>query len=195
MKYSLVLCLMLGLAACSGGATTRYHTLTTNAATVTVAANVSQRVKSLGVGPVDLPTLLDREGMVIRQDATTVDVSDTELWGGQLEDEFLRALTQQLQLRLPVTRLQTIPWELSQTPQYQVVVRVDQFDGMPAGKANLRGLWQLQNGTNGTILATEPVALEQVVTENSVDAVVRAQSALVGQLAAQMIRGMANYAK
>ncbi|MEB4591706.1 PqiC family protein [Candidatus Thiothrix sp. Deng01] len=184
-----VACLLL-LAACSSSPTL-YHTLAADPGNVAVAADVSQRIHSLGVGPVKLPTLLDREGMVVRKDATTVEVSDTHLWGGQLEDEFLSALSQQLQWRLPATRVQTVPWELSQTPQYQVEVRLDQFDGMPGGKAALRGLWRLQAGADGKILTTEPVALERKTAEPGVAGVVKAQSALVADLANQIVRSLA----
>lgn len=189
-KTVLLLALSLTLAACSS-TPTLYHTLAAGSAGAEVASATSQRIKSLGVGPINLPTLLDREGMVIRKDTTTVEVSDDHLWGGQLEDEFLSALSQQLQLRLPATRVQTIPWEISQTPQYQVVVKLDQFDGMPGDKAALRGLWQLQAGDDGKILTTEPVALERKVTEPGVDAVVKAQSTLVADLANQIVRGLA----
>lgn len=182
--------LALLLTACSS-TPTLYHTLAADTGNAEAAADVSQRIKSLGVGPVKLPTLLDREGMVIRQDATTVEVSDTHLWGGQLEDEFLSALSQQLQWRLPATQVQTIPWEASQTPQYQVVVKLDQFDGTPGSKAVLRGLWQLEAGSDGKILVTEPVALERKTTQAGVAGVVKAQSTLVADLASQMVRALA----
>lgn len=180
----------LFLTACSSSPTL-YHSLAADPGNASVAAAVSQRIHSLGVGPVKLPTLLDREGMVIRKDATTLEVSDTHLWGGQLEDEFLSALAQQLQWRLPATRVQSIPWELSQTPQYQVVVKLDQFDGIPGDKAVLRGLWQFQTGSDGKIVATEPVALERKVSAPGVDGVVKAQSVLLAELADQMVRGLA----
>ena len=144
---------MLLLTACSSTPTT-YHSLAANTAAVQADRAVSQRIASLGVGDVKLPTLLDREGMVLRQNATNLTVSDTHLWGGQLEDEFLTALTQQLQARLPQTRVQQIPWELSQTPQYQIALKIDQFDGEPSGKAVLRGTWQLQHAKDGTLIAT-----------------------------------------
>lgn len=192
MKPVLLFALSMALTACSS-TPTLYHTLAAGSAGAEVAAETSQRISSLGVGPINLPTLLDREGMVIRKDATTVEVSDDHLWGGQLEDEFLSALSQQLQLRLPATRVQTIPWETSQTPQYQVVVKLDQFDGMPGkdGTATLRGLWQLQAGSDGKILTTEPIALERKVSAPDVDAVVKAQSTLVADLANQIVRGLA----
>ncbi|MBU0656158.1 MAG: PqiC family protein [Gammaproteobacteria bacterium] len=185
-----ILILALSLTACSSDPTL-YHTLATGSVGAEAAADVSQKIKSLGVGPVKLPTLLDREGMVIRKDATTVEVSDSHLWGGELEDEFLNALTQQLQLRLPATRVQGIPWELSQTPQYQVEVKLDQFDGTPGEKAVLHGLWQLQSASDSKILSSEPVALERKLTESGIEAVVRAQSNLVADLANQIVRGLA----
>ncbi|MDD5392770.1 MAG: PqiC family protein [Thiothrix sp.] len=184
------LAMALSLAACSSSPTL-YHTLASNTAGAEIATDVSQRIHSLGVGPIDLPTLLDREGMVLRKDATTVEVSDTHLWGGQLEDEFLRALVQQLSLRLPATRVQTIPWDISQTPQYQVVVKLNQFDGAVGGKAVLRGLWQLQAATDGRIVSSEPIALERKVGSSGIGSIVDAQSSLVNDLASQIVRGLA----
>lgn len=186
--FSLVM--VLSLAACSSSPTL-YHTLASNTAGAEIAPEVSQRIHSLGVGPIDLPTLLDREGMVIRKDATTVEVSDTHLWGGQLEDEFLRALVQQLSLRLPATRVQAIPWDISQTPQYQVVVKLNQFDGAVGGKAVLRGLWQLQAATDGRIVFSEPIALERKVAGSDVSGIVDVQSSLINDLASQIVRGLA----
>ncbi len=110
---SLLWLMLVGLAvsACSSEPTL-YHTLSL-ASTAPAMAGVGSNIRSLGVGPVKLPTLLDREGMVIRHDATTAEVSDTHLWGGQLEDEFLSTLTQHLQNALPGTQVLQIPWEVS----------------------------------------------------------------------------------
>jgi hypothetical protein len=191
-SFSGLLAVSLLLAACSSTPTV-YHTLATGPEGAVVLADASQRISSLGVGPITLPTLLDRESMVIRKDETTVEVSDTDLWGGQLEDEFLNALAQQLQLRLPATRVQTVPWELSQTPKYQAVVKLTRFDGMAGGKARLQGLWQLQAGSDGKILLTEPVALERKAMGNGVGDIVEAQSHLVADLANQMVRGLGAY--
>jgi len=188
-KISVFLCLAL-LSGCSS-TPTQYHTLSTDVGSV-AAVLMIKPINSVGVGPITLPTLLDREGMVIRKDATTLEISDTHLWGGQLEDEFQRTLAQHLQMRLPSTRVQTVPWELSQTPQYQVVVKLDQFDGTPGGKAWLRGVWQLQAGSDGKILAGEPVTLTRQTPETGVTGLVKAQSGLLADLANQIAQGLAS---
>ena len=189
MKQWLSLWMVVILSACSS-MPTQYHALSTPSGNVQ-AVVMTKPIKSVGVGPITLPTLLDREGMVIRKDAITLEISDTHLWGGQLEDEFLRTLAQQLQSRLPATRVQTVPWDLNQTPQYQVVVKLDQFDGTPGGRAWLRGVWQLQAGDDGKILSSEPVALTRQTSEKGVAGLVRAQSGLLGDLAEQVLRGLA----
>ena len=189
MKQWLSLWMVVILSACSS-TPTQYHTLSIPSGNGQ-AVVMTKPIKSVGVGPITLPTLLDREGMVIRKDATTLEVSDTHLWGGQLEDEFLRTLAQQLQSRLPATRVQTVPWDLNQTPQYQVVVKLDQFDGTPGGKAWLRGVWQLQAGDDGKILATEPLMLTRQTPEAGVTGLVKAQSGLLADLADQITQGLA----
>ena len=189
MKQWLSFWMVVILSACSS-TPTQYHTLSTPSGNAQ-AVVMTKPIKSVGVGPITLPTLLDREGMVIRKDATTLEISDTHLWGGQLEDEFLRTLAQQLQSRLPATRVQTVPWDLNQTPQYQVVVKLDQFDGTPGGKAWLRGVWQLQAGNDGKILATEPVMLTRQTPEAGVTGLVKAQSGLLADLADQITQGLA----
>lgn len=186
---SLWMMVMLMLSACSN-TPTQYHTLSTPNAKVH-AITMTPSIKSVGVGPITLPTLLDRESMVIRKDATTLEISDKHLWGGQLEDEFQRALAQHLQNRLPTVRVQTVPWELSQTPQYQVVVKLNQFDGTPKQQAWLRGSWQLQAGSDGKIIAIYPINLSRQTTEAGVTGVVKAQSALLADLADQITQHLA----
>ena len=188
MKQWLSLWMVVILSACSS-TPTQYHTLSIPSGNAQ-AVVMTKPIKSVGVGPITLPTLLDREGMVIRKDATTLEISDTHLWGGQLEDEFLRTLAQQLQSRLPATRVQTVPWDLNQTPQYQVVVKLDQFDGTPGGKAWLRGVWQLQ-AEDGKILSGEPVTLTRQTPEAGVTGLVKAQSGLLADLADQITQGLA----
>ncbi|MEZ5476122.1 MAG: PqiC family protein [Thiolinea sp.] len=110
--------------------------------------------------------------------------------GGQLEEEFLDALTERLQARLPQTRLQNVPWELEQTPQYQFVLSLSRFDGAPNGLAVMKGSWVLQRPESGKLVKSGRIDLQGKVNGDSVDAVVRAQSSLVGDLAGQLVAAL-----
>lgn len=177
---------VISLVACST-TPTLYHTLNNSTPNPATATHLSKHIASLGIGPLTLPTVLDRESIVVRKTPTRVEVSDSHLWGGQLEDEFLNALTQQLRARLPLTRVQTIPWELTQTPLYQISLKVQEFAGSPQGIANLNGTGQLQLAANGKILMTEPFQLQRKVMGKTIDDVVQAQSLLISDLADQLI--------
>lgn len=177
------------LSACSGSAKTTYHTLAPATSPV-VGVKLSKPVPSLGVGPVKVPSLLDRQGVVLRKDEYSVEVSELHEWGGELEDEFTSTLAQHLQMRLPNTQVRTVPWELEQTPLYQVTVTVAQFDGIPAGKARLRGRWQLQRAKTGKGVGASLFDLQRPVKDDSVEAIVRAQSRLLSELADHIIEGL-----
>ncbi len=181
--------LMALLAACSGSPPVVYHTLSATTAPASVV-KLSGGVPSLGVGPVHVPTLLDRQGVVLRKDDYSVEVSELHQWGGELEDEFTGTLAEHLQMRLPETQVRTVPWELEQTPLYQVTITVAQFDGMPAGKARLRGRWQLQHAKTGKGVRASRFNLERQVKDESVESIVRAQSHLLGELAEHIVNGL-----
>lgn len=183
----------LGLAAACSNPPTRYYTLAGNSSpkpTPALLPALSLRIPSLGVGPVKLPSLLDRNGIVLRQDAHTVTVSDTHLWGGQLEDELLAALARTLQARLPASDVRTVPWEPAQTPLYQITLEVDQFDGTPGHQATLRGTWQLQDGRTAKLLRRANFNLARPVPHNTVAGLVAVQSELVTDLAQHIITNL-----
>ena len=185
MKHWVLIALSsLTLLACSNqNSPTRYYSLQSPSSKVN-----THRVAytSIGVGPIKLPTLLDREGVVLRTSMHSLHISDKYQWGGQLEDEFLRALTRQLQARLPNTLIQMLPWEVQQSPQVQIAVQVDQFDGQLGQQAALTGHWELQRPHDGKILGTQNFNLVLPLKDKQVDSLINAQAQLVSRLAAQI---------
>jgi len=176
------------LVACFGSSPkTTFHTLGVE---VTAAPRAVSRFKSLGVGPITLPALLEQSGLVLRKDNYTVELSSTHEWGGKLEDELLRALTRYLQLRLPGVQVMSVPWETAQAPQIQLALSLDRFDGSLGGQAVLMGTWILQNPKDGRSIAVNPVSLKEKVVGDGVRAVVEAQAKLVVRLGERVVRGL-----
>lgn len=191
-RSGLLVAVALWLSGCLGASPKiTYHTLGAVAALEVAEVKLRRPVSSLGVGPVYVPTLLDRQGVVLRKDPFTVDVAEFHEWGGELEDEFLGALAQRLQERLPAaTAVLTVPWELEQTPQYQVTVHIAQFDGIPGQQAVLKGRWQLQQAQTGRGIRSAKFNLKRRPLDDSVRALVRAQSELVDALAQAILTGL-----
>lgn len=193
MRLLLVLFFVFALSSCSssGGSRVLYHTLGHAGDVKDIRNDVSGRIASVGVGPVKLASILDRKAVVLRLSDNTAKVSTWHEWGGELEDEFIAALAQQLQDRLPKTRIQRIPWEITQSPTYQVELTIDQFDGAPEKDAVMRGQWQLQYAKDGKIISTHPIRLKQQVRGKEVKDIVQAQVQLMRQLSQQVVTVLA----
>lgn len=179
---------LASLSACSGSPAVTYHTL--GISRPDVRGGTISCTLSVGVGPVALPDLLSRRGVVTRTDDFTVEVSQTHEWGGRLQDEVSRALTANLRLRLPGADVRALPWEAAQTPQVQVVVALERFDGAPGGRADLRGTWVVQDPRDGRALARGAVALHRFVGGGP-RALVQAQSLLLADLSDRLVAGLA----
>lgn len=191
LSYVMMIIFSLNLVACSGSAPTRFHTLSSADSAVTPQPELAKRLISLGVGPVKLPSLLDRQGLVLRRSDVSLDVSEQHQWGGLLKEEFLNALAQRLKARLPGVRLLTVPWELEQTPRYQIAINIERFDGTPGEQAVLAGSWRLEQAEDGKILQTQDFRFSEVIGGEAIHLMVQAQSRLLSQLADAMVKQLA----
>jgi len=141
----------------------------------------------MGVARIQLPSLLDRQGMVLRKDNFSVDVSEQYQWAGILREEFNESLVSGFQAALPTTRVQVAPWQLEQTPDYYLTVSVLEFDGAPQGQARLRGNWQLLQGQSGRLLKAGTMNFKRPVEGKDVKDVVQVQNSLIGDLIRQVL--------
>ncbi|MFZ1342374.1 PqiC family protein [Thiothrix eikelboomii] len=178
---------LFGLTACSS-VKPQYYTLGTPE--LGSIASRPSSIKSLGVARIRLPSLLDRKGMVLRQDKFSVEVSEQYQWAGVLREEFNESLVSGLQAGLPQTRLQVAPWTLEQTPDYYLVVTVLAFDGAPQAQAGLRGSWQLLQGSSNRLIKAGTMNFTRPVQGKDVKDVVQVQNELMGDLVRQVIAAL-----
>lgn len=177
----------LGMTACSS-VKPQYYTLGTPE--LSSSASRQSSINSLGLARIRLPSLLDRKGMVLRQDKFSVEVSEQYQWAGALREEFSESLVSGLQAALPHTRLQVAPWSLEQTPNYYLVVTVLEFDGAPQAQAGLRGSWQLLQGSSNRLLKADTMDFKRAVKGKEVRDVVQVQNELMGDLVRQIIAAL-----
>ena len=178
---------LFGLTACSS-VKPQYYTLGTPE--LSSIASRPSSIKSLGVARIRLPSLLDRKGMVLRQDKFSVEVSEQYQWAGVLREEFNESLVSGLQAGLPQTRLQVAPWTLEQTPDYYLVVTVLAFEGAPQAQAGLRGSWQLLQGSSNRLIKAGTMNFTRPVQGKDVKDVVQVQNELMGDLVRQVIAAL-----
>ena len=109
---ALLLCLTLGLAACSS-APTHYYTLLPPVAEGSSAARTGG--PQFEMSTVRIPVQVDQPQLVVRQDSGTLAILETQRWSAPLVDEFHDALASQMEQKLGTRNLEGLPKPVSYT--------------------------------------------------------------------------------
>lgn len=150
LALSVTLCTVL-LASCASQPPTYFYDLTPQA---TVTENKIDDKITLGVGPITLPQLLDRPGIVSRHSETGVNVASFHIWAGELEPTFTRVLANSIATNLQHQAVWASPWDNRFRPEYQLRVFVDRFSGEINGQVELSLSWSLLGEYGQTVMST-----------------------------------------
>lgn len=143
MMRALRCCFLVALLnACASQSPTHYYTLSAEpgeGATRTLPKGVS-----LGVGPISLPSMLDRNGIITHQaGGPQIKVASHDLWAGELDVLFARTVAEIMAQHLNIADVWASPWDTRLRPQYQLRLFVDKFSGELSGAATLKIKWVL----------------------------------------------------
>lgn len=141
---------------------------------------------SVAVGPISLPDVLDRPQIVTRTDDNRVELAEFDRWGGDLGQDIVRVLTQNLMTRLDSDNISASPWTGSDKPQYQVGVRFFHFEGVLGKRARMAGTWQLLDGRRGCQFAVRRFDITQTPQGADYSALVQALSVGLGALSQEI---------
>jgi len=150
IALSVTFCAVL-LAGCAAQPPTYYYDLTTQ---TTVSKNKIDDKITLGVGPITLPQLLDRPGIVSRHSETGVNVASFHIWAGELERTVTRVLTDSIATSLQHQTVWASPWDNRFRPEYQLRVFVDRFSGEINGSVQLSLSWSLLGEYGQKVIST-----------------------------------------
>lgn len=146
----IILCSVL-LTSCASQPPTYYFDLTSQA---TAGDKKISKDVTLGIGPITLPQLLDRPGIVSRHSETGVKVASYHVWAGELEPTFTRVLADSIATRLQHQTVWASPWDNRFRPEYQLRVFVDRFSGEIDGEVQLSLSWTLLSEFGQKVIGT-----------------------------------------
>ena len=111
--------------------------------------NLDENV-SLGIGPVRLSQVLDRPQIIMRTSQNEIRVADLDRWAAPLQENITNVLTDNLTTLLSTGSILKFPWKTTLPIEYQIVLEITRFDGMPGGNVDLRARWAIlgENGPN-----------------------------------------------
>jgi len=177
-----LVCVSLLTACSSSKNTTRFYALTP----VAEQSKVTMPTLSLGVGPVQIPRLLRRPQLVVRKNATEIELVEGHQWGGSLREDILNTLSRNLSILSASGAVKTYPWKHDDRPNYQVRLKIDRFDGTLGKKLQLNVHWSLLR--NNKVLSSHYETLTLAIEATDYNAYVTAQSQAVNDLATTIYR-------
>lgn len=140
----------------------------------------------IGVGPITLAEYVDRQNIVIQTSPNTLELAESHLWAGDLDDSVARVLATNIGRRLKTGNVRTYPWRRDSEIDYQVSMDIREFIAGSDGYAHIEATWRIykmpgsQQIFSKTFIGKDPIASENY------EAVVAAQSRLLGKLSAEI---------
>ncbi len=154
----------------------------------------------VGVGPVGIPSYLDRRQIVTRNGRNGIEIAEYERWGGSFDDEIIRLLVNDLAARLAGKGITVVPWRsvtLAESPTvYRIPFSIDRFDGVLGGTVVLNATWAVfvKKGKQEKVIMVRESSITETVAGKGYDALVSAMGTAVKNLGKEMADGLQSVA-
>lgn len=191
---AILITLMLALSGCLGGPSptpaTRFYVLNSlhsseSNANVTPVGVLGED-SAIGVGPLKLSQVLDRPQIILRTSHNEIRVADLDRWAAPLNENITNVLVDNLSALLSTGNILKFPWKTRIPIDYQIVMDITRFDGMPGDNADLRARWGILRANDSKILSKGNSVLTEPIGEDSIPAMVSAQSRLLAKLSREI---------
>ena len=178
------------LTGCSSSPRVEFYTL--NPLTgMQVKANppVTDQKLSIGVGPVEIPEILDRPQIVTRSGPNKLNIDEFHRWAGRLDESFARVLAENISLLLGADQIVVYPWQADFKPHYRIALDVRYFEGQWDEGVLLDVIWTLTSQKTQT---TRKSVFKESLPATTFEALVAAQSRAIAQFSREIVEHIRN---
>lgn len=178
---------------CAASPPVAYYTLAPmSEGKVPLSSGDSQTARSIGVGPVSLPDVLDRPQIVTRPHPHRVDIAEFHRWGGSLKESLPRVLAENVAVCLGQERVVVFPWRGGDRPDYRVSVDILRFDGRLGDAVELIAVWTVRPKQDDAPPVIDRAVIRMPVSGKDYEAFVDAQSRALAALAESIAAAIAD---
>ena len=162
-------------------------TATENANPTDVAPNIA-----VGVGPVEIPKVLDRPQIVTRTGPNKITLDEFHRWAGPLQADFARVLAENISLLLGIDQVAVYPWEVGFEPNYRIALDIRSFEGQWGKDVRLDVIWRVADQTGQKTLAVKKSLITEPLPAANYETLVAAQSQAIAQLSREIVQEIRN---
>jgi uncharacterized lipoprotein YmbA len=155
------LVVFVSLAAGCSSAPSRFYTLSASGGAAKMSSDVS-----VAVGPVSIPTVVDRPQIVVSIGPNQVRLEEFNRWALPLQNNIARAVAENLTVLLGTPRVTLFPDLTSADAEYRAIIDVQRFDSMPGEAAMLEAVWIVRRMKDGRTERGRTAVREAVQTKD-----------------------------
>lgn len=136
----------------------------------------------IGVGPVSLAEYVDRQNIVIQSGPNKLELAESHLWAGDLDNSVARVVATNLGRRLDTGNVRAYPWQRDSEIDFQVAIDIREFIAGSDGYAHIEATWRVYSLPGSKLVRSKTFIAKEPIENEDFEAVVAAQSRLLGKL-------------
>jgi uncharacterized lipoprotein YmbA len=183
------------LAGCGGGSQ-RVEFYTLNPLTgvqAKINTPTADQKLSIGVGPVEIPEILDRPQIVTRSGPNKLNIDEFHRWAGRLDLNLGQVVAENISLLLATDKVVVYPWQADFNPHYRVELEIRYFEGQWGKDAILEALWKVSGQQSRQTPSVRKSAIhEPLAPEPDYEALVAAYSRAIARLSREIVKEIQN---
>ena len=194
-KWYLIFCLVI-LSGCGGKSLEiAYYSLTPLSGSDQRSAAVATVPDlSLVIGPVVVPDALRRSQIATRVGDNRFNYAESRRWTGDLDNDIARVIGENVSVLLGTERVAVFPWSNVASPDYRIILSIQEFHGVPGEYALLNVRWAIRQGEDKSQLVVKKSLIKEPTKGDGYAPLVRAQSATLAMLSRQLSEEIARLA-
>ena len=165
---------------------TNFYTLESQSRPPAVTTKTGATKPLIGIGPLSLPALLDRRGIVTRSENNSVQIAEFDQWAAPLQNNVIAVLSKNVATLQPNAIVRAYPSSVYGNVDYRVIIDISRFDTRLGKSANLEASWAIMEEKNHTIVSNGQTKLEQRLSETSYNSAAQALSKLLSEFSQQL---------
>ena len=188
-KAILILTVLL-LSACASTPPTSFYVLeaTSKSRCDHQASACKQRspAKLIGVGPITVPSLLDRKQIITLGSANSVQVAEFHQWASPVKDNVALVLTKNLSALQAPNIIKSYPWSAYGNVNIRLIVDFTRLDTTPGQSVNLESSWAIMDESNHAIVKNGQSKINHPLLDTSYPATVDALSKVLDEFSREL---------
>ena len=157
----------------------------------TNTAETDQKL-AVGVGPVEIPTILNRPQIVTRTGQNRLEMDEFHRWAGPLDEDFARVVAENISILLPTDHVAVYPWGADFKPRYQVAMNVSYFEGRLGENIRLEVFWRISDPKKQKKLIEKKSVIKEPLPAKNYEALVAAKSRALVTLSTEIVENIRN---